>query len=63
MAREAEQALLDWNPLVWGVMKQRGLLVAPTTTVRGWDARRARFSGWLLAFLRRNVFDRFGRKA
>ena len=60
---EAEQALLKWNPLVWRVVKQRGLFVAGRTkTVRGSHAgRRSRRMQRLMAFLRRTVFDRFGR--
>ena len=65
MAQEVERALLKWNPLVWGVIMKRGLFVAgsletvrarePDTDPRRNSARR------LLAFLRRTVFDRFGR--
>jgi tRNA(adenine34) deaminase len=62
MSREAEEALLTWNPLVWGVVKKRGLFViGPTETVHSWDASRNRLTGRLLAFLRRHVFDWFGR--
>jgi tRNA(adenine34) deaminase len=60
MAREVEQALLKWNPLVWRVIMKRGLFVAdPLETVRESDPER-KTRRWL-AFLRRTVFDRFGR--
>jgi tRNA(adenine34) deaminase len=63
MAAEAEQALLDWNPLVWGLVMRRGLFTAGSTeTVSKRNlttARRVILS--LLPFLRRTIFDRFGR--
>ena len=65
MAQEVDQALLKWNPLVWGVIMKRGLFVAgPRETVRARepDTDPARkLTRRLLAFLRRTVFDRFGR--
>ena len=60
MAQEAEEALLRWNPAMWGPIKARGLFVAgPQTVVRKAVPRGV----WqrVLAFLRRAVFDRFGR--
>jgi tRNA(adenine34) deaminase len=65
MAKEVEQALLKWNPLVWRVVMKRGLFVAgPVETVRtrepDADPKR-KLVRRLLAFLRRTVFDRFGR--
>jgi len=63
MSHEAEQALLKWNPLVWRVVKRRGLFVAGRAeAVRGSNAgRRWKRMQRLMAFLRRTVFDRFGR--
>jgi tRNA(adenine34) deaminase len=65
MAYEVEQALLRWNPLVWGVVKRRGIFVAgPLESVRARaaDGSRARvLMRRFLAFLRRTVIDRFGR--
>ena len=65
MAQEVDQALLKWNPLVWGVVMKRGLFVAgPRETVRARepDTDPARkLTRRLLAFLRRTVFDPFGR--
>jgi len=60
MAQEAEDALLRWNPVMWGPVKARGLFVAgPQTVVRA--ARRRGVWQGALAFLRRTLFDRFGR--
>jgi tRNA(adenine34) deaminase len=65
MAQEVDQALLKWNPLVWGVIMKRGLFVAgapevvrPRQPPAGPQKQLARR---LLTFLRRTVFDRFGR--
>jgi tRNA(adenine34) deaminase len=63
MAYEVEQALLKWNPLMWGIVKKRGLLVAGPVEkvhVRELDDRHP----WrrLTALLRAAVFDRFGRR-
>jgi tRNA(adenine34) deaminase len=61
MAKEAEAALMKWNAVVAGAMKVRGLfVVGPLEAVRatrGETPVRER----VLGFLRRNVFDRFGR--
>ena len=62
MAAEAEEALLKWNPMTGGVMKLRGLFVAgPVETVGSLNARRRGLKERAFAFLRRAVFDRFGR--
>jgi tRNA(adenine34) deaminase len=63
MASEAEQALLDWNPFVWGTIMKRGLFVAgPLDTINGRHPSVAgRVTRSLLPFFRRIVFDRFGR--
>ena len=65
MAYEIEEALLKWNPLIWGVVMKRGLFVAgPVETVRAYEPaadRGRRLLRQLMAFLRRTVFDRFGR--
>ena len=62
MAREAEAALLTWNPVIAGAMKLRGLFVAgPLEAVHTTRARKTvRERTW--GFLRRNLFDHFGRK-
>jgi tRNA(adenine34) deaminase len=66
MAAEVERALLKWNPLVWGVIWERGLFVAgPLETVHARQPEAAphwKLAHRLLAFLRRTVFDRFGRR-
>jgi tRNA(adenine34) deaminase len=65
MAEETEQALLEWNPLVWGFVRRRGLFVtgphthfaaAPPTKVA------KRVMRHFMPVLRRLVYDRFGRK-
>jgi tRNA(adenine34) deaminase len=62
MAAEAEAALLKWNPVMWGVVKARGLFATgPLEAVRAFDTRRRGLKERTLALLRRAVFDRFGR--
>jgi tRNA(adenine34) deaminase len=66
MAMEAEQALVKWNPLIAAVIKRRGLFGAAPRVV----AERAqyrpvslpRLREQALRFLRRNLFDNFGRR-
>jgi tRNA(adenine34) deaminase len=66
MAAEAEQALIEWNPLIARVMKHRGLFsVAPSVTTGGMVSRgvdRWRLRDKVFRFLRHNLFDRFGRR-
>jgi tRNA(adenine34) deaminase len=65
MAYETEHALLRWNPLVWGVVKTRGLFVAGRVAMvhsREPDSPRARWMRRLIMFFRTAVFDRFGRQ-
>ena len=63
MADEAEEALLKFNPVSGGVMKLRGLFVkGPVETIGSVDARRRSLQERTFAFLRRAVFDRFGRR-
>jgi tRNA(adenine34) deaminase len=65
MAQEAERALLKWNPLVFGVILERGLIVAgPLETVRTRkpaSGPEEKLMRRMIRFLRRAVFDRFGR--
>jgi hypothetical protein len=58
MAQETEDALLEWNPLVWGSVKRRGLFIT------GPDARFTAppFMRHMMPLLRTLVFDRFGRR-
>jgi hypothetical protein len=65
MAYEAEHALRRWNPLMWGIVKMRGLLVAgPVETMhaRQQDKSPATWMRRLITFLRAAVFDYFGRR-
>ena len=60
MARQAQDALLRWNPLIAGVIEARKLFVeGPLTTVRPTRVRNLHQRA--LGFLRRALFDRFGR--
>ena len=60
MVREAQAALLAWNPLIAGVIKARKLFIAgPLRTVR--PTGRRGLAQRALGLLRRAVFDRFGR--
>jgi len=65
MAREADNALLEWNPLVWMAIKSRGLFVTedpePLRSRESTSSHRGRHER-LWAPLRRNFFDRFGRR-
>jgi len=62
MAKEAEAALFGWNPVIAGAIKVRGLFVTgPLKTVHA-TSRKRTFGSRGLAFLRRFVFDRFGRR-
>jgi tRNA(adenine34) deaminase len=65
MADEAERALYEWNRLVWIAMKTRGLFVteAPDSVNSGKPSPLGNKQTELLwAPLRRNFFDRFGRR-
>lgn len=65
MAKEAEEALIEWNPLIAEVIKQRGLFgAAPRVITRMPDGadHPSSLRERLLRFLRRNFFDYFGRR-
>jgi len=59
MAQEAEDALLQASPVIGRAMKARGLFVAPQAAVEATRAQTLRERA--MSFLRRAVFDRFGR--
>jgi tRNA(adenine34) deaminase len=63
MAREAQDALFKLDPLISAVMKERGLFVAMQGRA-SWQPRLPfiRLPEWLMGFLRRVFFDRFGRR-
>ena len=61
MAQEAEEALLKWNPLIASVIMARGLFVAGPLEAIGATHARQPLRRRALGFLRRAVFDRFGR--
>ena len=65
MADEAERALLEWSPLAWVAMKSRGLFATEAPeTLNSHELRLPRNgqSEILWGPLRRNFFDRFGRR-
>jgi len=63
MAKEAEQALVAWNPLIAEVIKRRGLFgAAPRVIKHSHVASPLGLRDKLLRFLRRNFFDYFGRR-
>ena len=63
MAKEAEQALMEWNPLVAEVIKRRGLFgAAPRVIKHSHVASPLGLRDKLFRFLRRNFFDYFGRR-
>jgi tRNA(adenine34) deaminase len=65
MSNEAEKALFDWNPLIAAVIKRRGLFgAAPqvTDTIQGRPVQPGRLRTYVMRFLRRHVFDYFGRR-
>lgn len=66
MAEETERALLEWNPLVWGFIRDRGLFVTgPQTRFSAEPPKQVskRVLRHLMPILRRVIFDRFGRRA
>ena len=63
MAKEAEQALIEWNPLIAEIIRRRGLFgAAPRAITEAAPARPRGARRRILRFLRRNLFDRFGRR-
>ena len=63
MAKEAEQALVAWNPLVAGILKQRGLFgAAPRVLTEFARVQSPGLGSRVLRFLRHNLFDYFGRR-
>jgi tRNA(adenine34) deaminase len=66
MAKEAEQGLIDWNPLIAAIIARRGLFgAAPQVITHIMEAcrvRRPRRRERILRFLRRHFFDYFGRR-
>jgi tRNA(adenine34) deaminase len=65
MAKEAEAALIEWNPIISDVIKRRGLFAAaPRVITRVPDGadRPSSLRERVLRVLRRNFFDYFGRR-
>jgi tRNA(adenine34) deaminase len=61
MAKEAEQALIAWNPLIAEIIKRRGLFGAAPRVITGANHPPSPHER-VLRFLRRNFFDYFGRR-
>jgi tRNA(adenine34) deaminase len=61
MAAEAAQAIREWNPLAARVLEVRRLFVA-APTARKRASPRSGLGERIMAALRRNLFDRFGRR-
>lgn len=63
MQKESEQALIEWNPFIAEVIKQRGLFgSAPRVVMQTKQTRPQSVRDRVLQFLRRNLFDYFGRR-
>ena len=65
MAREADDALSEWSPLIWMAIKRRGIFVTEGPGTLRWrepSLARNRRRERLWGPLRRNFFDRFGRR-
>ncbi len=62
MAKEAEQALVEWNPLIAGIIKQRGLFGAAPRVINVVVHQPSSVRSRVLRYLRRNLFDNFGRR-
>lgn len=68
MADEIEKALIATDPLVWQIVKMRGLFSRPGIAVPNVstggppDRQPGRLRDRVMSFLRRNFFDYFGRR-
>ena len=66
MAEEAEKAWIEWNPMIARIISARGLFgTAPRVIaehIHRAPARTSKFHKRVMGFLRRNLFDYFGRR-
>lgn len=63
MEQQVEQALMEWNPMIARIIRHRGLFgSAPRVQTEILSNRARHQGGWLLRFLRRDLFDFFGRR-
>lgn len=66
MAEEAEKALVEWNPMIARIIAARGLFgTAPRVIaehIHHGPTDTSKFHKRFLGFLRRNLFDYFGRR-
>ena len=61
MAEDVEQALLKWNPVIWGAVIARGLFVGADAVCTARQAPAKTLPRRLIGALRPVLFDRFGR--
>lgn len=69
MSDEAERALMEWNPLIASIIERRGLFGSgrsrqhvTTDIIQKCPKQPPGLRDRAFAFLRRNLFDRFGRR-
>lgn len=66
MAEEAQKALVEWNPMIARIIEARGLFgTAPRVVVKRMQLAHtpaSRVHQRVMGFLRRNLFDYFGRR-
>jgi len=63
MADDAERALIEWNPLVAGLIRQRGLFgAAPRVVTIANQIQPENLRNRMLRFMRRHFFDHIGRR-
>jgi tRNA(adenine34) deaminase len=66
MADEVEKALIEWNPLIASIISRRGLFGAAPRVMTGviqyHPTERPNLRGRVFRFLRRHIFDYFGRR-
>jgi tRNA(adenine34) deaminase len=62
MAKEAQEALIEWNPLIATIILKRGLFRMLPRSADQFVVRHNGAREFLLHFLRQHVFDHFGRR-
>ena len=63
MVEEVEKALIEWHPLIARIIRMRGLFgSAPRVHTEVLSVQRPHRDNRLLGFLRRHLFDLFGRR-
>lgn len=66
MTDEVEKALIEWNPLITGIINRRGLFGSAPRVMTGvmqhHPTERSNLRGRIFRFLRHHLFDYFGRR-